>query len=1014
MSVRPGPLQVHDPDVIDVGERYPLNLAQQLVKTDKSLQPARESPLAIRNAASATTGAVDKLAGGDSADTTSRKRRIQDPPSPSRRRISGEAKAPSRALKHIQTIYSHDSPKDVTVRLELPINEDLDLELEEFARLGRTGDFKAAQDFFQHHLGEQLANPYIFIQYATILFEMGDLKRFTSLNADLALGSDLTRPVIGERGGDTRNEDDDDDGLEFVGSRSPPTTISRLDYGNLAPEHDELQLLGWNWRLLNALAQFNLNESIDKLSFGQDLGSTEVQIVSLVMRIYGQVKSCVPDLFTSQTEQLLVNWVDFSGLYQSLLSQGRVWDFRDLVCAAFSVFGPQHWEKLTGDKAMESILGDFAYDMDESTCLALLDILASTTVDPALTPGILSDGTKLSIPTAQSLAESIIASYPKSMRSRPFMRWILTQTLDPGGGDDAKVPDSSQELVRHLETLPGAPFTRKHVQRDWITLPVYVPKDSEIPRWEVPDVPKEAVEPVRLVLNLANELDDYSTQALCYKLLILRSQDPTPLFKELIHLQKTIQGDRYGLLQTCLSSYIGSTDRAAQVNLLDELAEFGDWVGSTEIHDPEMYWARDFIRLALTRAVGRPSNPSSLQLSPSEMHYYMWLPENARDFTRKALAIKEWPTRVSKAIASSVSKDEPQGVTPSKRTRVISTFSSEDDMISGDDESETKGEKWDVENERKVENERLERARKDLERLRRANVRASLERAREEKMGEWERQFRDELELKEAKRELEKIKEEDARRVMENRIRKDIEIEMLAEREREERTRKEHKYLKEAAIAEWKAKEEERAEKERKERESDDRDYLRRVEEDLFASGLERQDIERIFWKMSNAPRSRPLWTRMSLEHLEVDTLKHYGFEFVYDSNPAFVFVKRWVPQWERRSLWEHSRILRDIREGKKTSDERNGREGVMHDPHSQSMPNAEDASDVDETSPTMHIICLSTTLKRQSHRRRLQLLTSREIVLAVMYVDRPSMLERIGRLKKNSKSKAYTKINYP
>ncbi|KAL2673836.1 hypothetical protein Neosp_012280 [[Neocosmospora] mangrovei] len=60
-------------------------------------------------------------------------------------------------------ICSPDHPRDATVRLNFRVFRDLDDELEEFNRT-----------FFNEHLLAHIAYPWVFVQYAEMLFEMGD------------------------------------------------------------------------------------------------------------------------------------------------------------------------------------------------------------------------------------------------------------------------------------------------------------------------------------------------------------------------------------------------------------------------------------------------------------------------------------------------------------------------------------------------------------------------------------------------------------------------------------------------------------------------------------------------------------------------------------------------------------------------------------------------------------------------------------------------------------------------
>jgi hypothetical protein len=70
---------------------------------------------------------------------------------------------------------------DVTVHLELDIADDLGSDLEEFCRLGRLGNFRKAIRFFEDKFKEQIENPYVILQYASILLEMGDYKNANKL-----------------------------------------------------------------------------------------------------------------------------------------------------------------------------------------------------------------------------------------------------------------------------------------------------------------------------------------------------------------------------------------------------------------------------------------------------------------------------------------------------------------------------------------------------------------------------------------------------------------------------------------------------------------------------------------------------------------------------------------------------------------------------------------------------------------------------------------------------------------
>ncbi|PHH74136.1 hypothetical protein CDD80_3295 [Ophiocordyceps camponoti-rufipedis] len=85
------------------------------------------------------------------------------------------------------SFHSHHG-QDVTAHLDLPICDDFDAELEEFSRLVRFGDFRAAKEYFEEQLADYRTHPYVFIQYAEMLLEMGDYRSFGLLRPEPVLG----------------------------------------------------------------------------------------------------------------------------------------------------------------------------------------------------------------------------------------------------------------------------------------------------------------------------------------------------------------------------------------------------------------------------------------------------------------------------------------------------------------------------------------------------------------------------------------------------------------------------------------------------------------------------------------------------------------------------------------------------------------------------------------------------------------------------------------------------------
>ncbi|KAI0183468.1 hypothetical protein EV127DRAFT_414081, partial [Xylaria flabelliformis] len=78
--------------------------------------------------------------------------------------------------------------KSIIIDMKLGITEDVDKELEEISRLRRLGDFRAAQRFLKQKLPGRSDDPYFFVLYAQLLFEMGDFRSFDTLRPTRVFG----------------------------------------------------------------------------------------------------------------------------------------------------------------------------------------------------------------------------------------------------------------------------------------------------------------------------------------------------------------------------------------------------------------------------------------------------------------------------------------------------------------------------------------------------------------------------------------------------------------------------------------------------------------------------------------------------------------------------------------------------------------------------------------------------------------------------------------------------------
>lgn len=165
---------------------------------------------------------------------------------------SGDDAAVLRLPNDIDAVYNSADARDLSVHLELDLFRDLDEELEEFNRLGRMGNFAAADSFFESYLKEHMtSDPSIFVQYAEMLLEKGDFKSLLLLDGD---------SVFGKRGVPSRKDTE---------------------------KSESKELLEMNWMLVRAMALFHSQHKLHKvwsgiktplrrLSKTSGIGSTEV------------------------------------------------------------------------------------------------------------------------------------------------------------------------------------------------------------------------------------------------------------------------------------------------------------------------------------------------------------------------------------------------------------------------------------------------------------------------------------------------------------------------------------------------------------------------------------------------------------------------------------------------------------------------------------------------------------------------------------------------------------------
>jgi hypothetical protein len=335
------------------------------------------------------------------------------------------------------------------------------------------------------------------------------------------------------------------------------------------------------------------------------LTPNKVQILKHQLQIIGYLTR--HSNYYSQARNYHIKTFDWEIAYPVLLKNGRIWEVRDILCGSIFAFGVvktwrnffemEFYSKDFFDQFFEDWTMD---DYDESTYLAILDILIVLveSINAALrmsSPEAILSTRKKCLDYARNIAASISQNTPESMKSRPYLRWLLVEErlraeLNNKNVSEIETPAFS---YKYMEESPGIIVTM-------IASPhcSYIPMKGEIPqRQKVEDKPQNALQ---MALRAAQEMNDYRSEVICLRDLISESTDPTKLYTELIHLQRTVQDDQMGYLETCLSKYLFLDGQTATQSLADEITMFCGQSHVTGLaSDPFMEWCLRMIQSSL-------------------------------------------------------------------------------------------------------------------------------------------------------------------------------------------------------------------------------------------------------------------------------------------------------------------------------------------------------------------------------------------------------------------------------
>ncbi|KAI1258693.1 hypothetical protein F5Y18DRAFT_339021 [Xylariaceae sp. FL1019] len=492
-----------------------------------------------------------------------------------------------RINRDVDGVLTPDSG-DLTVHLDLDLQEDLDDHLDELNRLSRIGHFSHAKDFFNENLQLHIDNPYVLVHYAELLIQQGDFRGVTLLKDDVIYRHDSESPVTIEQ------------------------VILRINWELmqiLAKSHTLDTLIGATTIFDEAA---DVLTDIAKARRDTSLSSTEIKIIALMSHLTGHpaLKSKwlrygrnVLNALPSPMEKL----------YQSLLREGRVWDFHDLIvymptiedvkAIAYHMTGH---ELIPSLQKMVSDWSDSIHGFDSPTTLALLDTLTYIMLEPlSISEKECIEILKICLP----LAKSIMENDPQNLKSRPFLRLLLSKSRFA----ETASRDAVASLENHLKSSQGVFYSY-----DIAALPIYIPVGSEVPDWVVEDQPPELRDAVKLVLRSAKDLGDLQTEVIALKESIRLSGNPKDEFRTLCEIQRSSQGDMKAYASSLASKYLVSNFPEERETLAVDISRLLSRVSSTDYLDSSQEFV---LNMLLYRLEGRSSSTIQHMLERSHIDY---------------------------------------------------------------------------------------------------------------------------------------------------------------------------------------------------------------------------------------------------------------------------------------------------------------------------------------------------------------------------------------------------------
>lgn len=87
----------------------------------------------------------------------------------------------SSSLNDVDVVWNVSSTRDVTLHLELDVEDDIDANLREFVLFTRRGDYKRAEQYYQDNLACHSEQPEVLVEYVRMLVDKGSYKAIRDL-----------------------------------------------------------------------------------------------------------------------------------------------------------------------------------------------------------------------------------------------------------------------------------------------------------------------------------------------------------------------------------------------------------------------------------------------------------------------------------------------------------------------------------------------------------------------------------------------------------------------------------------------------------------------------------------------------------------------------------------------------------------------------------------------------------------------------------------------------------------